>query len=60
MKTYTAWYTIENIVHVAFEAENDEEAWRIASEMAENGSVIEEFGYEMHDLIFNLDEVVEE
>ena len=60
MKQYTAFYTIENIVSVCFEAENDAEAERIAEEMAENGSVIEEFGYEMHDLIFNLDGVDEE
>ena len=60
MKQYTAFYTIENIVHVCFEAENDAEAERIAKEMAENGAVLEEFGFEMRDLMFNLDEVVED
>ena len=60
MKQYTAFYTIENMVHVCFEAENDTEAERIAEEMATDGTVLEEFGFEMCDLIFNLDELVED
>lgn len=60
MKQYTAFYTIENIIHVCFEAENDAEADRIAEKMTTDGTVLENFGYEMRDLIFNLDEVVED
>lgn len=59
MKNYTAWYTIENMVHVCFEAENDEEAERIAEEMAEDGTVLENLGYEMYDFTFYLDEITE-
>ena len=60
MKTYTAWYTIENMVHICFEAENDDEAERIANQMIDNGTVIEELGFEIRDLIFNLDALVED
>ena len=60
MKQYTAFYTIENMVHICFEAENDAEAERIAEEMATDGTVLEEFGFEMRDLIVNLDELVED
>ena len=59
MKQYTAFYTIENIVHVCFEAENDEDAERIAEEMMEDGTVIEQFGYEPYELSFTLDELSE-
>jgi len=60
MKQYTAFYTIENIVSVCFEAENDVEAERIAEEMASDGTVLENLGYEMRDFMFNLDELVED
>lgn len=60
MKQYTAFYTIDNMVHVCFEAENDAEAERIAEEMATDGTVLENLGYEMCDFMFNLDELVED
>ena len=60
MAAYTAWYTIENMVHVCFEAENDTEAERIAEEMANDGTVLENLGYEMRDFTFALNELVED
>lgn len=60
MKTYTAWYTIENMVHICFEAESDEEAERIAKEMESDGCMFENIGYEMCDFVFTLDELVED
>ena len=60
MATYTAYYRITNITHVTFEAENEEEAKRIAEQMEGNGSVLEEFGYDMCDLSFSLNSIVEE
>lgn len=61
MKQYTAFFTIENIVHICFEAENDEEAERIAEEMTEDGSAEEAlFGYGPLELSFTLDELTAE
>lgn len=60
MKTYTAFYTIENVLHICFEAENEEEAERIAEEMAVDGTVLDNCGYAMHEFMFNLDELVED
>lgn len=59
MKTYTAFYTIENIVSVEFEAENKAEAERIAEEMESYGTVLKNCGYKV-DFVFQLDELVEE
>ena len=60
MATYTAVYTIDNVVHVCFEAENEDEAARIAEQMIDNGTVLEEFGFELHDFTFTLGEVYED
>lgn len=54
---YTAWYTIENMIGVDFEADNDIEAERIAEEMAENGTVCDNIVWAMEELTFNLDQI---
>ena len=57
MATFTAWYTIKNRTHVEIEAESEEEAFRMAKQMATDGTVLEQFGFELRDLDFALDEL---
>lgn len=54
MTTYQAWYTIENKAHLVIEADDLQHAAEVARRCAGDGTVLEQFGYELPDLEFAL------